>query len=81
MSFWQARIAAWNAGALTGTPLTIVCWLVEPGDRVAWIWMPPPPPDLGSGKFGTPCERTQSASLIPVSARGYPVGTGPVTAP
>ena len=27
------------------------------------IWMPPPEP--GSGKFGTPCARIQSANLIP----------------
>lgn len=28
------------------------------------MWIPPPPP-LGSGKFGTPCERMQSAKRIP----------------
>ena len=31
------------------------------------IWIPPPP-ELGSGKFGTPCERMQSAALIPAPA-------------
>ncbi len=30
----------------------------------AWIWIPPPPP-LGSGKFGTPCERMHSENCRP----------------
>lgn len=29
----------------------------------------PPPPDLGSGKFGTPCARMHSATLIPADDR------------
>lgn len=31
----------------------------------AGIWMPPLPPPPGSGKFGTPCDRMQSANRIP----------------
>jgi len=31
------------------------------------IWIPPPPPP-GSGKFGTPCKRMQSANLIPAGS-------------
>ena len=44
--------ADWNAGA---------CGLIP-----APIWTPPPGP--GSGKFGTPCERMQSAYLMPADS-------------
>lgn len=44
--------ADWNAGD---------CGLIP-----APIWTPPPGP--GSGKFGTPCERMQSAYLIPTDS-------------
>jgi hypothetical protein len=42
--------ASWNAGD----------WGSIPELELIWI----PPPALGSGKFGTPCERMQSANLI-----------------
>jgi hypothetical protein len=50
--FWHALWADWNAGD---------CGLIpEP----AVIWIPPPEP-LGSGKFGTPCERSAVGELDP----------------
>jgi hypothetical protein len=51
-SLLQADWADWKAGD---------CGLI-PGPS----WMPPPEP--GSGKFGTPCARMQSANLIPREA-------------
>src|SRR5579862_4376730 len=53
-SLKHTRWAAWNAGDAGLTP--------EP----AWIWMPPPP-EPGSGKFGTPCARMHSENLRPES--------------
>ena len=55
----HALWADWNAGDSGLIP--------EP----TGILTPPPPP--GSGKFGTPCERMQSANLIPVEAPPAPV--------
>ena len=52
ISFEHAFWADWNAGDWGFIP--------EPGV----ILMAPPEP-AGSGKFGTPCERMQSANLIP----------------
>ena len=50
-SFEHAFWADWNAGD----------WGLIPDPELMWI----PPPALGSGKFGMPCERMQSANLIP----------------
>jgi len=61
----QVCIAAWNAGALTETPLTVI-ELPEPARWPAWIRMPPWPLFPGSGKLGTPCERMHSANAIPL---------------
>jgi hypothetical protein len=54
ISLPQERWADWKAGEAGLTP--------EP---MLWIWTPPP---LGSGNFGTPWERMQSANLIPCAA-------------
>jgi hypothetical protein len=61
----QACDADWNAGALTGTPLTVIVW-PEPARCEAWICTPPPLLAVGSGKLGTPCERIQLANAIPL---------------
>src|ERR1700733_13435183 len=57
-----------------------VCGAIGPGSRLVHIWraaiyageralivdaMSKPPPALGSGKFGTPCERMHEANLRP----------------
>src|SRR5580700_9220847 len=74
MYFWQVFIADWKAGALTGTPLTvIVCpWPLRCED---WIWSPPPPLAPGSGKFGTPWERMQLANCSPALLRDAEEGS------
>lgn len=51
ISFIHVFWADWNAGD----------WGLIP--ELAPIWTPPDEP--GSGKFGTPCERMQSANLMP----------------
>ena len=63
MYFWQIFVADSKAGALTGTPLTVIV----ARSRCAWTctWRPPPLPALGSGKFGTPWERMQPANSSP----------------
>jgi hypothetical protein len=53
-SVLQADWADWNAGD----------WGLTPEPAVIWT----PPPDPGSGKFGTPCARMQSANLMPCEA-------------
>jgi hypothetical protein len=53
-SFEHAFWADWNAGD----------WGLIPELELIWI----PPPEPGSGKFGTPCERMQSANLIPADS-------------
>ncbi len=52
MSGWQVRAADLNAGELANEELTtsVTLWLP--------LWAPP---TFGSGKFGTPCRRMQSA--------------------
>lgn len=60
---WQVCIADWNAGALTGTPLTVIVW-PDPVVCLAWIRMPPAPLPAGSGKFGTPCARMHFENAI-----------------
>ena len=67
----QACDADWNAGALTGTPLTVIVW-PEPARCEAWICTPPPLLALGSGKFGTPCERMHSANASPLDCADAP---------
>jgi hypothetical protein len=64
MYFAHAFWAAWKAGALTGTPLTVI-EAPEPALWLCWMRRPPPLVLLGSGKFGTPWERTQLANLRP----------------
>jgi len=49
----QLFCAAWKAGEAGLIP------------ELELIWMPPP--ELGSGKFGTPCDRMQSEYLIPIA--------------
>jgi hypothetical protein len=58
----QLAWAAWNDGEEGLIP--------EP----AWIWIPPPA--LGSGKFGTPFARMQSANLIPCATPPEPAALG-----
>jgi hypothetical protein len=53
ISFEHAFWADWNAGERGLIPELELSWI--------------PPPSLGSGKFGTPCERMQAANLIPAS--------------
>jgi hypothetical protein len=57
---WQLRIADWNAGASTDTPLTFNDG-PEPARWLCWICRPPPPLLDGSGKFGTPWARMHCA--------------------
>jgi len=54
MSLEHASWADWNAGDRGLIPELELIWI--------------PPPALGSGKFGTPCERMQSANLSPAAA-------------
>jgi hypothetical protein len=61
----QVCIADWNAGELTDTPLTVID---PPEPARCWISSPPWPLEPGSGKFGTPCERTHCANAS-MSAR------------
>jgi hypothetical protein len=50
----HAFVAAWNAGPVNVTPLTVTAEL--PGD--VFTESPGPPgPEVGSGKFETPCAR------------------------
>jgi hypothetical protein len=64
MYFAHAFWAAWKAGALTGTPLTVI-EAPEPAVWFCWIRTPPPPLLVGSGKLGTPWERMQLANSMP----------------
>src|SRR5205823_2007335 len=51
-SFWQAFWAAWNTGELGSVPRLL-----------SSLRLARPPEKVGSGNFGTPCERMQAENL------------------
>jgi hypothetical protein len=66
-----------KAGALTGTPLTVI-EAPDPDRWLAEICRPPPGPLGRSGKLGTPWERMQPANARPAARRAEAPAWPPV---